>query len=177
MRNAIRFCFSLLYEKRRRGFSAPLMKKQQVRISVHKLRCANIQLKFLFQAPLCWKDTIWWIHWWIAFPVGLALPCGTSLEFLSEFQGQASFCRAPLRCPLFWSLRSPLCLPLLILNCKSSSCLSANVWASLGYTRNSPLLPCTLFSSNPARLYWIPFLDMPHSRSPGGLPPPLHGSI
>lgn len=98
--------------------------------------------------------------------MGLALPCGTSLEFLSEFQGQTSLCRSPLRCPLFWSLRSPLCLPLLILNCKRSSCLLANFWASLGYTRNSPLLPCTLFSSNPARFYWIPLFWTRHTAAP-----------
>ena len=30
-------------------FSTPLLEKQQGKISVHKLRCANIQLKFLFQ--------------------------------------------------------------------------------------------------------------------------------
>lgn len=100
--------------------------------------------------------------WWIPFPVGLALPCGTPLEFLSEFRGQTSLCRSPLRCPLFWSL---LCLPLLILNCKSSSCLSANFWASPGYTRNCPL-PCTVVISNPARLCWVPLFWTCHTAAP-----------
>lgn len=134
MRNAIKFWFSLLYEEGRRGFFSPVNGE-----------AASKNLSP--QAQMCKHSTFYFKRRcvgrtqsdsrWIPFPEGLALPCGSSLEFLSEFQGQTSLCRSPLRCPLFWSLRSPLYLPLLILNCKSSSCLSANFWASLGYASNS----------------------------------------
>lgn len=94
--------------------------------------------------------------WSIPFPVGLALLCGISLGVLSRFRGadrslQVST-ETSLVLPGSCSLRSPLCLPLLVLSCQRSGCFSANFRAFLSYTANSPLLPWTLIISNPSRL-------------------------
>lgn len=68
------------------------MEKQQEKVSVHKLRCANIQLKFLFQAPLVLGE-----YNVILGQFFLLCPVASLLGFCLSSERQTGLCRSPPR--------------------------------------------------------------------------------
>lgn len=96
MKHVIWFWFSQLSEEEgRTGTSASVLEKQQVEISVHKLRCANIQLKFLFHAPIVLGG-----YDFILGPFFLLRPAAFPVGFCLSSERQTGLHGSPLTRPL-----------------------------------------------------------------------------